>query len=131
VVVFKGRRSIASVPIHQHGGRANLAPARQVPLTLRRGTMVRVRALPPAELKGPLPAGRRVGRAQVLVGGKVVRTVPLVTADKVPGPAFLRRLEGVLRDVLITLVVVFVLLACTLVALRVRVVRRQRARSVE
>jgi hypothetical protein len=72
-----------------------------------------------------------VGRAQVLVGGKVVRTVPLVTADKVPGPAFLRRLEGVLRDVLITLVVVFVLLACTLVALRVRVVRRQRARSVE
>jgi serine-type D-Ala-D-Ala carboxypeptidase (penicillin-binding protein 5/6) len=131
VVVFKGRRSIASVPIHQHGGRANLAPARQVPLTLRRGTMVRVRALPPTELKGPLPAGRRVGRAQVLVGGKVVRTVPLVTADKVPGPAFLRRLEGILRDVLITLAVVFVLLACTLVALRVRVVRRQRARSVE
>ena len=70
-----------------------------------------------------------MGRVQVLVNGKVVRTVPLVTKEKVPGPAFLRRLEGVLHDVLITLAVLFVLLACTLVALRVRVVRRQRARS--
>jgi D-alanyl-D-alanine carboxypeptidase (penicillin-binding protein 5/6) len=130
VVVFKGRHSVASVKIHQHGGKAKLAPALEVPLTVRRDAAVRSRPLAPTELKGPLPAGRAVGRAQVLVNGQVVRTVPLVTTDDVPGPAFLRRLEGVLRGVLILLAVLFFLLAGTLVALRVRVVRRQRARSV-
>jgi D-alanyl-D-alanine carboxypeptidase (penicillin-binding protein 5/6) len=130
VVVFKGRHAVASVKIHQHGGQAKLAPARQVPLIVHRGDVVLFRVLPPLELKGPLPAGRAVGRAQVMVNRKVVRTVPLVTTANVPGPAFLRRLEGVLRDVLILLALLFLLLAGTLVALRVRVVRRQRARSV-
>ncbi|HEY7633688.1 MAG TPA: D-alanyl-D-alanine carboxypeptidase family protein [Thermoleophilaceae bacterium] len=130
VGVLKGGKTIASVPIHQHGGQADLAAARPVSLTVRRGTPVRTRIEQPEELKGPLPAGRAVGRVQVLVNGNVVRTVPLVTVDKVPGPEFMRRLEGALRDVLITLAVLFVLLAGTLVALRVRVVRRQRARSV-
>jgi D-alanyl-D-alanine carboxypeptidase (penicillin-binding protein 5/6) len=130
VVLFKGRHAVASVKIHQHGGQAKLAPARQVPLIVHRGDVVLFRLLPPLELKGPLPAGRAVGRAQVIVNRRVVRTVPLVTTANVPGPAFLRRLEGVLRDVLILLAVLFLLLAGTLVALRVRVVRRQRARSV-
>jgi D-alanyl-D-alanine carboxypeptidase (penicillin-binding protein 5/6) len=129
VGVLKKGHTIASVPVHQRSGEAGLAAARSVTLTVRKGTPVRIRKLPPDELKGPLPAGRAVGRVQVLVNGKVVRTVPLITTEKVPGPAFLRRLEGVLHDVLITLAVLFVLLACTLVALRVRVVRRQRARS--
>jgi D-alanyl-D-alanine carboxypeptidase (penicillin-binding protein 5/6) len=130
VAVFKKGRVIASVPIHQHSGQAELATTRSFALTVRKDTPVRVRKLPPDELKGPLPAGRAVGRAQVLVGGKVVRTFPLVTVDKVPAPAFLRRFEGVLRDVLISLAVLLGLLVCTLVALRVRVVRRQRAKSV-
>jgi D-alanyl-D-alanine carboxypeptidase (penicillin-binding protein 5/6) len=129
VVVFKGRHAVAAVPIHQHGGKAKLVPVRQVPLTLRRNAAVVVRKFPADELKGPLPAGRAAGRAEVLVNGKLVATVPLVTAEKVPGPSFIRRFEGVLKAVLITLAVLFVLLACTLVALRVRVVRRQRARS--
>jgi D-alanyl-D-alanine carboxypeptidase (penicillin-binding protein 5/6) len=129
VVVFKVGKRVASVPIHEHGGRAGLTPARPLSLTVRRGVPVRVRPLPPTELKGPLPAGRAVGRAQVLVGGKVVTSRALVTAEAVPGPSLVHRLEGVLRDVLITLAVLLVVLACTLVALRVRVVRRQRARS--
>jgi len=129
VAVFKSGKVVASVSIHQRGGHANLVAARPLSLTVRRSMRVRVRALSPNELKGPLPAGRRVGRAEVLVGDKVVRTVPLITAEKVPGPAFLRRLEGVLRAALVTLAVLFLLLAGTLVALRVRVVRRQRARS--
>ena len=131
VAVFKGRHAVASVRIHQHGGRARLVAGRGLTLTVRRGVPVHVRTLAPAELKGPLPPGRAVGRAQVLVGDRVASSVPLVTAARVPGPSFARRFEGVLRDVLITLVVLFVLLAGTLVALRVRVVRRQRARSVQ
>jgi D-alanyl-D-alanine carboxypeptidase (penicillin-binding protein 5/6) len=129
VAVFKGRHAVATARIHQHGGRAQLVPARPLSLTVRRGTPVRLRPHAPAELKGPLPAGRRAGSVQVLVGKRVAATVPLVTAASVPGPSFMHRVEGVLRDVLITLAVLLVLLAGTLVALRVRVVRRQRARS--
>ena len=129
VAVFKASRPLAALPIHQHGGRAKLVAARSVTLTLRRGLRVRVRRFVPTELKGPLPRGRVVGHAQAIAGGKVVATVPLVTAAAVPGPSFMRRLEGVLKDVLISLAVLFALLVCTLVALRVRVVRRQRARS--
>jgi D-alanyl-D-alanine carboxypeptidase (penicillin-binding protein 5/6) len=129
VAVFKASRPLAAPSIHQHGGRAQLVPARSVTLTLRRGVPVRLRRFVPTELKGPLPRGRVVGRAQAIAGGRVVASIPLVTAASVPGPSFMRRLEGVLRDVLIGLAVLFALLACTLVALRVRVVRRQRARS--
>lgn len=127
VAVFRGAG--ASATIHQHGGHARLVPARSPVMTLRRDTRVRVRLHAPAQLKGPLPARRVVGRAEALVDGKVVATVPLVTAAPVPGPSFVRRFESVLKDVLISLAVLFALLVCTLVALRVRVVRQQRARS--
>jgi D-alanyl-D-alanine carboxypeptidase (penicillin-binding protein 5/6) len=130
VVVFRGRHAVAAIPVHQRGGKASIAPAREVRLTLHRSDKLTTKMLPPSELKGPLPAGHAVGRAKVIVNGKVVRTVPLVTTESVPGPAFLRQFEGFLRAVLITLAVVFLLLVGTLVALRVRVVRRQRARSV-
>jgi len=127
VAVFKGRAASAS--IHQHGGHARLVPARSPVLTVRRDMRVHVRLRAPRELKGPLPARRVVGRAEALADGKVLASVPLVTAAPVPGPSFGRRLEGVLKDVLISLAVLFALLVCTLVALRVRVVRRQRERS--
>jgi hypothetical protein len=52
-----------------------------------------------------------------------------VTADKVPGPSFVKHLGAVLRVVLLVLAILALLVAGTLVALRVRVVRRQRARS--
>jgi D-alanyl-D-alanine carboxypeptidase (penicillin-binding protein 5/6) len=127
VAVFKGRAASAS--IHLHGGHARLVPARSPVLTVRRDQPIRVRLRAPRELKGPLPARRVVGRAEALADGKVLASVPLVTAAAVPGPSFTRRLEGVLKDVLLSLAVLFALLVCTLVALRVRVVRRQRARS--
>ena len=127
VAVFKG--AAASATIHQHGGHTRIVPARSPVLTLRRDMPVRLRLRAPAELKGPLPARRVVGRAEALVGGKVVASVPLVTAAPVPGPSFVRRFESVLKDVLISLAVLFALVVCTLVALRVRVLRQQRARS--
>jgi hypothetical protein len=58
-----------------------------------------------------------------------VRTVPLVTLAKVPAASFLQRLWHGVRTALIALAVLFALVACTLVALRVRVLRRQRASS--
>jgi hypothetical protein len=80
-------------------------------------------------VKGPLPAGAAAGRADVLAGGAVVGSVPLVTLSKVPGPSLLKRISSVLQTALIVLAVLLGFLACTLVALRLRVVRRQRASS--
>ena len=46
----------------------------------------------PGELDGPLEAGARVGTASVTRDGRRVSTVPLVTADDVPGAGPLRKL---------------------------------------
>jgi serine-type D-Ala-D-Ala carboxypeptidase (penicillin-binding protein 5/6) len=129
VSVLQAGRAVTSVPIHWHGGRARLAPAHSFSLTARLGAPVRLRLHPPREVKGPLPARRPVGRAQVLLNGRVVASVPLVTADDVPGASFWRKLSAALHTALVVLAVLLLALACTLVALRVRVVRRQRASS--
>jgi D-alanyl-D-alanine carboxypeptidase (penicillin-binding protein 5/6) len=122
-------RAVASVPIRLHSGRTQLAPARSFSLTVRSGTPVRVRIHAPERVKGPLPAGAGAGRADVLAGGAVVGSVPLVTLSKVPGPSLLKRISSVLHTALIVLAALLGVLACTLVALRLRVVRRQRASS--
>jgi Penicillin-binding protein 5, C-terminal domain len=85
--------------------------------------------LPPVKVKGPLPAGRRVGRVDVLVNGKVVRSVPLVTAEKVEGPSLIRQFAAALKVALVMAGILLLLVVATLVALRVRVLRQQRAKS--
>jgi serine-type D-Ala-D-Ala carboxypeptidase (penicillin-binding protein 5/6) len=129
VAVFKGAVGTANVPIDWRGGKAKLVPSRQVSLTVRRDTPIAVHVLRPVKVKGPLDARRRVGKVDVLVGGKVVRSVPLVTADKVEGPSLIRKLAAALKVGLIVAGVLLLLVAATLVALRMRVVRRQRAKS--
>ena len=124
-------RTLKSVKVHWRAERAKLTAARPVSLTLRRGTPLSVRVRAPERLDGPLPARRRVGFVQVLVGGRLVRTVPLVTADAVPGAGFLRRLSAALGGVLVTIAVLLVVVVGTLVALRARALRLQRARSAE
>jgi serine-type D-Ala-D-Ala carboxypeptidase (penicillin-binding protein 5/6) len=121
--------AVASLPIRLHSGHARLGPARSFSLTVRRGTRVSIRVHAPERVKGPLPAGASAGRADVLAGRAMVGSVPLVTLEKVPGPSLLKRISSVLHTAVIALAVLLGLLACTLVALRLRVVRRQRASS--
>jgi serine-type D-Ala-D-Ala carboxypeptidase (penicillin-binding protein 5/6) len=71
--------------------RVRLSPAHSVVLGLRRSEHVRLRVDAPSELHGPLAAGARVGSVTVLVDGRRVRIVPLVTADAVPRAGFLRK----------------------------------------
>jgi serine-type D-Ala-D-Ala carboxypeptidase (penicillin-binding protein 5/6) len=123
------KRAVTRVKVHWHGERAALVPSRSVALTLRRGTPLSLEVAAPGRLDGPLPARHEVGNVRVVVGGKVVRTVPLVTATEVPGAGFLRKLSESIGGVLVTIAVLAVLIACTLVALRARAVRLQRARS--
>jgi D-alanyl-D-alanine carboxypeptidase (penicillin-binding protein 5/6) len=122
-------KTVARVKVHWRDEEAELTPSGSVALTLRRGTPLDVRVLAPNRIDGPLPARRKVGSIRVLVGGKVVRTVPLVTAADVPGASILRKVSATLGPALITVALLVLLMAGTLVALRARATRLQRARS--
>jgi D-alanyl-D-alanine carboxypeptidase (penicillin-binding protein 5/6) len=96
---------------HFDDRRVGLEAARSVALTVRRGARVRTRVDAPGELEGPIPAGRRVGTAVVLVNGRAAARVPLLTASAVPEASFTRRSgEG------IGWAVAFVVLAVAVVA---------------
>jgi serine-type D-Ala-D-Ala carboxypeptidase (penicillin-binding protein 5/6) len=75
-----------SVPIrYRRGAEVDLVAGRTLRLTLRRGERPQTRVVGvPAEVVGPLRRAQRVARIDVLVHGRRVRTVPLVTADRVP-----------------------------------------------
>ncbi len=65
-------------------------PGRAVTVTVRDGERIRRRVRAPDEVEGPLPRGTRVGSVSVLVDGRIVRRVPLVTAAAVPEAGTLR-----------------------------------------
>jgi len=117
-------------------GRATLAfrDGETVPLVaggairrvVRRGAAPRVRVLrAPAELEGPLPAGARVGEAEVSLRGRPVGRVALVTGAAVAEATATQRLEAALgAPATVLLVAVLAVCSLLLVVLRRRVLRR-------
>jgi D-alanyl-D-alanine carboxypeptidase (penicillin-binding protein 5/6) len=75
-----------SVPIrYRRGAEVDLVAGRTLRLTLPRGKRPRTRLVGvPAEVVGPLRKGQPVAKIEVLVDGRRVRTVPLVTGARVP-----------------------------------------------
>ena len=125
-VVRAGKR-YARASVRWHGDRkVDLVAARAVTVSARRGERVRRRVDAPDEVEGPLHKGARVGSIAVVYRGRVVRTVPLVTASAVPGAAFLRRATSPLGGPLAALAFVGLAGATVLVGLRVRQTRAAR-----
>ncbi len=87
----------------------------------RLGQRLRRRVNAPDELEGPLEGGERVGSVTVLVDGRPVRRVALVTATDVPGAGPLRKLLSVLGVPLTLLIGLAVLVAAVLTMLRLRI----------
>jgi D-alanyl-D-alanine carboxypeptidase (penicillin-binding protein 5/6) len=114
-------RALASADIEYYDEKARLVPRRDVSLTIRDGQQIRRRVSAPDELEGPLDAGTRVGSVTVVVDGRPVRRVALVTAADVPGAGTLRVVVSELGVPLIVLIVVAVLVAVILAILRVRI----------
>jgi D-alanyl-D-alanine carboxypeptidase (penicillin-binding protein 5/6) len=113
---------VTRVPVEHSERSAALVPLRDVTLTIRRDQRLRRRVSAPAELEGPLPAGRRVGSVTIMREGKRVRTVPLVTRRPVPGP-------GALRTALDSVGLPFILLLLAVMSLgAVLTARRLRGR---
>ena len=127
VRVLDPRRMVAQADIEYHDGNARLVPRRGAVLTIRDGQRVRRRTNAPDEVKGPLEAGARVGTVTVLLDGRPVRRVALVTAEKVPGAGTLRVLLSWLGVPLTLLLLVAIVVAAVLAFLRlgvrIRIVR--------
>jgi D-alanyl-D-alanine carboxypeptidase (penicillin-binding protein 5/6) len=106
-----------------HGRTVQLVAARDAAITVRRGRSVRTRVRPVGSLQG-LPAGAVVSRVEVVVGGRVVQSVPLVTAEAAPKAGWLRRLTWYTG--VAPLVVALLLLVIAVVAVVARWVRARR-----
>jgi D-alanyl-D-alanine carboxypeptidase (penicillin-binding protein 5/6) len=88
--------TLARPQVEYFGDReAPLVAARRVTVTVRRGERVRTVVDAPDEVGGPLPPGARVGTVRVLHRGRVVRSVPLVTAEAVPKAGLVRKASRV------------------------------------
>jgi D-alanyl-D-alanine carboxypeptidase (penicillin-binding protein 5/6) len=122
--VLDRNRVVARSDIKYRDERAELVPRRPLTLTVRRGERVSRRVHAPDELKGPLDAGERVGSVTVLLDGKPVRRVGLVTASEVPGAGPLRVLFSPLGVPLTVLFVFLVLGAAALILRRTRAGQR-------
>jgi serine-type D-Ala-D-Ala carboxypeptidase (penicillin-binding protein 5/6) len=114
-------RPLASADVKYRGEDAELVARRGALVTLRAGQRLRRRVDAPEEVEGPLPKGWRVGTVTLLVDGKPIRRVALVTAADVPGAGTLRVLFSVLGVPLTSLVVIAILVAALLAILRLRV----------
>jgi serine-type D-Ala-D-Ala carboxypeptidase (penicillin-binding protein 5/6) len=115
------KRALARSDVEYYDEKARLVPRRDVSLTIRDGQQLRRRVSAPDELEGPLDAGTRVGSVTVVVDGRPVRRVALVTAADVPGAGTLRVVVSELGVPLTVLIVLAVLVAVILAILRVRI----------
>jgi D-alanyl-D-alanine carboxypeptidase (penicillin-binding protein 5/6) len=114
------RRPLARADIEYRDQRAALVPRRRALVLLRDGQRIRRRVRAPEELEGPLPAGARVGSVAVLVDGRPVRRMALVTAEDVPEAGTFRVLTSVLGVPLTLLGVLAILVAALIAIVRIR-----------
>lgn len=129
VPVLHEGRPVAHADVAYRDESVALVPARSVAATARRDERIVKRIDAPDELHGEIAAGERVGTVAVLRDGEVVRRVPLLTAEQVPGAGPLRRIASALGISLTALVLLVIVLVIAITGMQVR--RRRRARSQE
>ena len=124
--VLRRRQTVATAAVrYRERDRVRLVAARSVWRVVRRGDRPRLTVDAPDELAGPLPAGRRVGSVTVVVRGRAVDRVALVTAAPVPAVGVAERFgRFILRPD--RLVLALAVVAGTLAAVQLR--RRERRR---
>jgi serine-type D-Ala-D-Ala carboxypeptidase (penicillin-binding protein 5/6) len=121
VRVLDSNRVLARTDIEYRDEKARLVPRRGVVVTVRDGQRLRRRVNAPDEVKGPLAVGERVGTVTVLVDGRPIRRVALVTAAEVPRAGTLRVLLSEVGVPLTLLIVVAILALAVLAILRLRI----------
>jgi D-alanyl-D-alanine carboxypeptidase (penicillin-binding protein 5/6) len=84
----------------------------------------------PDELQGPLPRGERVGVLFVSYRGRVVKRVPLVTADPVRGATTWDKIASALGGGAAALAFLALAALALLAIMRVRITRRRGRQAV-
>jgi D-alanyl-D-alanine carboxypeptidase (penicillin-binding protein 5/6) len=121
VRVLPRGRTLAHADVRYRDERARLVARRGVVVTVRDGQHLNRRVKAPDELDGPVAKGQRVGSVTVVVDGRRVRRVALVTAEKVPGAGTLRVLLSDVGVPLTVLIVLAILVAVVLTLSRLRI----------
>ncbi len=114
-------RPLARADVAYRDERAALTPKRAATVLVREDERLRRSVRAPKELEGPLPAGERVGSVTVLVDGRPVRRMALVTARDVPEAGTMRVLVSALGVPLTLLAALAILGAAAFAATRYRV----------
>jgi D-alanyl-D-alanine carboxypeptidase (penicillin-binding protein 5/6) len=100
----KAGAELASAKIRWRGSdTVPLTSPRTGTVTVRRGGAVTTRIEAPGRVDGPLRAGSRVGSVKLIYRGRVVRTLPLVTAKAVPEAGFARKVASTLGGPLLAI----------------------------
>ncbi len=116
---------------YRDGEEARLVAGAQVTVTVRRGERVSTRVEAPAEIEGPLPAGARVGSIAVVYRGRPLETVPLVTAQAIPGAGLPRKILSSLGGPLTAAIVLAMLIGVGLAVRRAGAPPRRRGPLVK
>lgn len=121
-------QTLARAGLEARDEQVDLVASRTVRRTARRDERLTFRVLDaPKEVDGPLPAGARVGTVEVLMRGKVVDRLALVTAREVDAATFAQRFGSWLgRGSTLLLLGSFAACSLLLVLLRRRATRRRR-----
>lgn len=106
-----------------------LGPARNVAVTVRRGQRVTRRIRRPKTVEGPLRKGRKVGSVTVLVDGRPVKRVGLVTLAEAPGAGPVRIVASVLGLPLTLLLLLAMVGGAAVGGMRLRAARDRRRRE--
>jgi D-alanyl-D-alanine carboxypeptidase (penicillin-binding protein 5/6) len=114
-------RTLARADVKYRDEKARLVARRGVVVTVRDGQQLKRRVHAPDELEGPLEKGERVGSVTVLVDGRRVGRVALVTAEKVPGAGTLRVLLSDVGVPLTVVILLAILVGAVLALLRLRI----------
>jgi D-alanyl-D-alanine carboxypeptidase (penicillin-binding protein 5/6) len=129
-VVARGRTAERAKVKYHDEDRVRIVPARDAALTIRRGERVKRLVEAPDRLEGPLPRGKRVGVMLVSYRGRVVRRVPLVTAEAVRGATTWDKITSGVGGGAAALAFLALVAMASLAVLRVRMERRRGRQAV-
>jgi serine-type D-Ala-D-Ala carboxypeptidase (penicillin-binding protein 5/6) len=105
----------------------DIVTAKGFSLIVRRGEKVTRKLSPlPEELEGPKPAGTPVGTMTITYKDRVVKKIPLVTADSAPAAGTLRKAYSEVGPTGTAVAFLTLALIFGLTALRINAVRRRR-----
>jgi D-alanyl-D-alanine carboxypeptidase (penicillin-binding protein 5/6) len=129
--VIEGRPMATAQIKFRPAAELKLVPARTVRRIVSRGhrEAVKVTVHAPEIVEGPIRSGQQLGRVEVVQGGKLVATVPLIAEGSVPAAGIAQKTKSAASRPLIPISVAIAALAATVLLARRRAQTGRRSRQ--